>query len=179
MSSYGSVTSRRSERAGHFCQPLHLRWLVQPGLSHDPRPVARNASRARPLHGSRTYSLYTPAGIASARDSPVDSRGSPISAIDTRRSPCEGATSTLAGELRQPRQLFGDTEEPVQVCYSPALGLAGRVISAHLCGFIIAADRIMSRSDEIKQPGRPPRRSRLWVALRPEGEPGFLAGASS
>lgn len=40
------------------------------GLSLDLRLQLRNASQLFPCHRSRTYSLYTPAGIAEARDSP-------------------------------------------------------------------------------------------------------------
>ena len=63
---------------------------------------------------ARTYSLYTLAGIASARDSPVDSRGSPNSTILTHPSPGEGALKlTLPLELREPRKRLAEPEEPI------------------------------------------------------------------
>ena len=44
MSRVVAVTTRRSERASRFRWPLHLRWSMQTGTSHDLRPGTRNAS---------------------------------------------------------------------------------------------------------------------------------------
>ena len=68
---------------------------LQIGLSHDLRFQRRNAPSLIPLHRSGTYSLYTPAGIADARDSPWIG-GVPRSVPFFRgRSPCRGTSSLV------------------------------------------------------------------------------------
>lgn len=63
--------TRRERRGGSFPAASAPFPSVQIGLSHGLRPHPGNAPGLRPCRRSGTYSLYTPAGIADARDSPA------------------------------------------------------------------------------------------------------------
>ena len=103
-----AVTTRRSERASRFRWPLHLRWSMQTGTSHDLRPGTRNASGGPSMADpARTFSTLRQAspqlGIPLR-----NSRGLPISAVIRCRSPCKAA---LVFERRYIRTL-----QSAQVC---------------------------------------------------------------
>lgn len=99
---------------------------MQVGLSHDLRPRSGNAPGSGPCQRSGTYSLYTPAGIADARDSPGHGRVPrtvPFSTADHSAAP------PCLMEYRKVASITGHAQSLLQVIRP------GRVISARLCTF--------------------------------------------